>query len=100
MRMGCRAPAIVARLGASAMGTRAPVRSQRCARQLVLTPRELDVVRLLARGCHYAEIGKALGVAPNTIATHIKNAYRKLKVHTAAAAVMRAVELRLLETKS
>ena len=97
MRVGCRAPAIVARLGASAMGTRAPVRQQRCSRQPVLTPRELDVVRLLARGCRYAEIGKALGVKPNTIATHIKNAYRKLKVHSAAAAVMRAVELRLLD---
>lgn len=82
------------------MGTRVPVRVQRCGKRCVLTPREVDVVRLLARGCRYAEIGKALGVAPNTIATHIKNAYRKLKVHSAAAAVMRAVELRLLETKS
>lgn len=65
----------------------------------MLTPREIEVVRLLARGCRYAEIGKALGVAPNTVTTHIKNAYRKLKVHCAAAAVMRAVELRLLGVK-
>ena len=97
MRMGCRVPAIVARLAAFAMGTRAPFRPQRSAKRSVLTSREVDVVRLLSRGCRYAEIGKALGVTPNTIATHIKNAYRKLKVHSAAAAVMRAVELRLLE---
>ena len=30
--------------------------------------------------------------------SHIKNAYRKLDVHTAAGAVMRAVQLGLLET--
>jgi DNA-binding CsgD family transcriptional regulator len=32
----------------------------------------------------------------HTVASHIKNAYRKLDVHCAAAAVMRAIELRLL----
>lgn len=93
-------PAIASTLSTSDMGTRVQVRAQRYGKRCVLTPREIEVVRLLARGCHYAQIGKALGVAPNTIATHIKNAYRKLKVHSAAAAVMRAVELRLLETKS
>jgi len=62
----------------------------------VLTPREMDVLRLLARGSSYAEIGEQLGVSANTVTSHIKNAYRKLEVHTAAAAVMRAVELRLL----
>jgi DNA-binding CsgD family transcriptional regulator len=35
-------------------------------------------------------------VSPHTVTSHIRNAYRKLEVHTAAAAVMRAVELRLL----
>jgi DNA-binding NarL/FixJ family response regulator len=34
-------------------------------------------------------------VSPNTVQSHIKNAYRKLGVRCAAAAVMRAVELRL-----
>ena len=62
----------------------------------MLTPREMDVLRLLARGSSYAEIGEQLGVSANTVTSHIKNAYRKLEVHTAAAAVMRAVELRLL----
>ncbi len=62
----------------------------------MLTPREIDVLRLLARGGTYAEIGLQLGTSANTVASHIKNMYRKLGVHTAAAAVMRAVELRLL----
>lgn len=62
-----------------------------------LTPRELDVVRLLASGCSYCQVAMRLGISPHTVVTHIKNAYRKLEVHTAAAAVMRAVQLGLLE---
>ena len=61
-----------------------------------LTPRERDVVRLLARGCSYARIGERLGVSLHTVTSHIKNLYRKLDVHCAAAAVMRAVELGVL----
>ncbi len=61
-----------------------------------LTGREVDVLRLLAQGCSYLEIGARLGVSVNTVTSHIKGAYRKLEVHTAAAAVMRALRLRLL----
>lgn len=62
----------------------------------MLTPRETDVVRLLATGCSYDQIGVSLGISAHTVTSHIKNAYRKLDVHTAAAAVMRAVQLRIL----
>jgi DNA-binding CsgD family transcriptional regulator len=62
----------------------------------MLTLREADVVRLLASGCTYAEIAQRLGISAHTVASHIKNAYRKLEVHCAAAAVMRAVQLNLL----
>ena len=61
-----------------------------------LTVRERDVVRLLARGCSYARLGERLGVSLHTVTSHIKNLYRKLGVHCAAAAVMRAVELDVL----
>jgi DNA-binding CsgD family transcriptional regulator len=61
-----------------------------------LTAREIDVVRLLARGCSYSQIGDRLGISVHTVTSHIKNSYRKLEVRTAAAAVMRAVELQLL----
>jgi DNA-binding CsgD family transcriptional regulator len=61
-----------------------------------LSGREVDVLRLLAQGCSYDAIGERLGVSLNTVASHIKSAYRKLAVHSAAAAVMRAVELRLI----
>ena len=61
-----------------------------------LTKREADVLRLLAHGCTYAEAGTALGVSVHTVATHIKTAYRKLDAHSAAGAVVRALELRLI----
>jgi DNA-binding CsgD family transcriptional regulator len=60
-----------------------------------LTGREADVLRLIARGCTYVQVAGALGISANTVGSHIKNAYRKLDVHSAAAAVMRAVELRI-----
>ena len=62
----------------------------------MLTSREAHVVRLLAGGCTYAQIAAHLGISVDTVGSHIKNAYRKLDVHCAAAAVMRAVQLNLL----
>jgi DNA-binding CsgD family transcriptional regulator len=62
----------------------------------MLTSRETDVVRLLAGGCTYEQIALRLGISVHTVTSHIKNAYRKLDVHSAAAAVMRAVQLHLL----
>lgn len=61
-----------------------------------LTGREAQVLRLIARGCTYAQAAAQLGTSANTVGTHVKNAYRKLEVHSAAAAVMRAIELQLL----
>lgn len=66
----------------------------------MLTTREVDVLGLLAKGCSYAAIGERLGISAHTVASHVKNAYRKLDVHCAAAAVMRAVELRALSPGS
>ncbi|MBW8906393.1 MAG: response regulator transcription factor [Betaproteobacteria bacterium] len=65
--------------------------------QVRLTEREIEVLARLARGRSYAQAAHELGMSAHTIGSHVKNAYRKLEVHSAAAAVMRAVELRLLE---
>jgi DNA-binding CsgD family transcriptional regulator len=52
---------------------------------------------LLASGCTYWQAAARLGISPHTVVSHVKNAYRKLEVHCAAAAVMRAMQLGLLE---
>lgn len=62
-----------------------------------LTPRECEVLRLLASGCSYWQAAARLGISSHTVVSHVKNAYRKLEVHCAAAAVMRAIQLGLLE---
>ncbi|MCC7483376.1 MAG: response regulator transcription factor [Burkholderiales bacterium] len=61
-----------------------------------LTAREADVLRLLSRGYTYAEIAGQLRISAHTVGSHIKKSYRKLKVHSGAAAVTRAAELGLL----
>ena len=62
-----------------------------------LTGREVEVLRLVAHGCTYGQVADRLGMSAHTVASHIKNAYRKLDVHSAAAAVMRVMELDLLK---
>lgn len=61
-----------------------------------LTEREMEVLRLIARGRTYARAAMELGMSAHTVGTHVKNAYRKLGVHSAAAAVMQAVRLGLI----
>ena len=63
-----------------------------------ITPRETDVLRLIAAGCTYAQVAERLGVSLHTVCTHVKNAYRKLGVRSGAAAVMRAVQLNVFES--
>ena len=61
-----------------------------------LTPREIEVLWLVAEGCTAWETAIRLKVSPHTVVTHIKNAYRKLEVRNAPSAVMRAMQLGLL----
>lgn len=55
-----------------------------------LTPREREVLRLVAEGLTNPEIGRRLWVAPSTVAKHLEQAYSKLGVHTRTAAVAAA----------
>lgn len=71
----------------------------RPAQAVRLTPREVDLLRLLARGCSYAQVAEQLEVSLHTVTTHVKNAYRKLEVHSGRAAVWRAGELGLLDLR-
>ncbi|MCC2662790.1 MAG: transcriptional regulator, LuxR family [Geminicoccaceae bacterium] len=56
-----------------------------------LTPREVDVLRLLPRGLSNAEIAEALFVSPRTIQSHLSNLYGKLAVGGRAGAIAYAV---------
>jgi len=67
-------------------------------REAELTAREIEVLGALSRGYTYAEIGERLGISLGTVTSHIKNSYRKLTVHSGAAAVARAAELGLLQS--
>jgi DNA-binding NarL/FixJ family response regulator len=62
-----------------------------------LTPREHDVLDLLARGHAYVSVAEALGLGLGTVQSHVKNLYRKLEVSSKAEAVMVAVQQGLLE---
>jgi LuxR family maltose regulon positive regulatory protein len=61
-----------------------------------LTPKELEVLRLLATRLSRREIGARLYVSLNTVKTHQRAIYRKLGVEHRSAAVSRARELGLL----
>ncbi len=52
-----------------------------------LTPREREVLDLLAKGHRYREIAVALGVSYDTIHSHVRKVYEKLQVHTRTQAV-------------
>ncbi|MEY2953925.1 MAG: hypothetical protein RLZZ401_2012 [Pseudomonadota bacterium] len=61
-----------------------------------LTPRELEILTLVARGYTYPELSKLLAIALSTIQTHVKNIYGKLAVHNKVEAVYEARQLGLL----
>jgi DNA-binding CsgD family transcriptional regulator/tetratricopeptide (TPR) repeat protein len=60
-----------------------------------LTPRELDVLALLAEGLRNAQIAERLVVAEKTVDHHVSAILRKLDVHTRGEASAEAVRLRL-----
>jgi LuxR family transcriptional regulator, maltose regulon positive regulatory protein len=67
-----------------------------CAADEELTPKELEVLRLLVTRLSRREIGARLYVSLNTVKTHQRAVYRKLRVEHRSAAVSRARELGLL----
>ncbi len=62
-----------------------------------LTPREVEVLRLLARGVPTREIARTLVIAPKTVDNHIQSIYQKAGVTTRAAATVFAMQHGLLD---
>jgi DNA-binding NarL/FixJ family response regulator len=61
------------------------------------TPRELDVLRLLAEGQDTATMARRLGIAPHTIEWHVSHVIEKLQVHSKLQAVIAASRMGLIE---
>jgi LuxR family maltose regulon positive regulatory protein len=64
--------------------------------QELLSERELEVLRYLASGLSYKEIGQQLYLSLNTVQFHVKNIYGKLLVNKRMQAIEKAREMNLI----
>jgi two-component system NarL family response regulator len=62
-----------------------------------LTDREMEVLRLVARGMNNRDIAKELFISENTVKNHVRNILEKLQIHSRMEAVMIAVREKLIE---
>jgi DNA-binding NarL/FixJ family response regulator len=62
-----------------------------------LTEREREVLLYLVKGFTGPEIGALLGISGHTVASHVKNIYRKLAVRSRGEAVYEAMQLGLVK---
>jgi DNA-binding NarL/FixJ family response regulator len=62
-----------------------------------LTPREIEIVQLIARGLIAKEIAGLLNLSTHTVYTHRKNIMRKLKLNTSSELVLYAVNNGIVE---
>ncbi len=87
-------------LFAKAIARQRKVVTDREAREKLLatfTPRELDVLRLLADGNDTANMATRLGIAPHTVEWHVSHVIEKLGVHSMLQAVIAAARMGLIE---
>jgi two-component system NarL family response regulator len=63
----------------------------------VLTDRELQVLRQVARGRNNREIAADLFISENTVKNHVRNILEKLQLHSRMEAVFYAVREKLLD---
>ncbi len=55
-----------------------------------LTDREVDVLRLIAKGYRATEVAPLLGLSANTVSSYVRDIYRKLGISSRAEAAMEA----------
>lgn len=63
----------------------------------VLSERELQVLKLVAKGLSNAEIGQRLGISPKTAARHRENIMAKLDLHSRTELVKHAIRIGLID---
>ena len=61
-----------------------------------LTPREHEILDMIAKGFSYAETSKICSISPATVHSHLKSVYRKLEVHSKTEAVYEARRRKLI----
>ena len=64
---------------------------------LRLTDRELEVLRLVAKGLNNREVAKELFISENTVKNHVRNILEKLQLHSRMEAIMYAMREKLLD---
>src|SRR5260221_9429287 len=67
---------------------------------LSLSPREIDILRLIAEGLSNKEIARDLAIAPETVKSRMKHIFIKLNVERRAQAISRAQILGLAGTRT
>jgi DNA-binding NarL/FixJ family response regulator len=91
---------LVARVRRAIARTQNGKRERRAERRDDITPRELEVLSLLARGLDPTAIANELVISPKTVASHLQSVMSKLGVHSRAHAVARAYEDGLIALQS
>ena len=61
-----------------------------------LTPRECEVLALIAKGITQSAVAEMLSISPHTVGDHIKNIYIKLNITSRAEATLEAARLGLI----
>ena len=62
-----------------------------------LTPREVEILHVVAEGKRNKEIGAALSISEETVVTHLKNIFTKMGVNDRTAAVAVAVRRGIIQ---
>ena len=65
-----------------------------------LTPRELEVLQIMARGARNRDIAQELVISERTVKIHVANIIAKLGVTNRTAAVVRAIDLDLIKPRN
>ena len=65
--------------------------------RLNLSPRELELLQFIAKGCSYATCADVMNISLSTVQTHIRNMYRKLEVCNQRQAITKAQSSGLLK---
>lgn len=66
-------------------------------KRYILTAREREIVKYVARGLSHTEIGEKIFISPRTVDTHRTNIMRKLEVHSIAELIKLAIQLKLID---